>query len=106
MKWASSNPYAELGIGLHEIDLFYHYQVERRDNILRLFAQYGRVGAHLLFVRSVFDTATTPSNIDEIAQWNGLYLYRKEAMIAEILSEYYTPALLASIHFHTRKTCR
>lgn len=73
----TSNPYQALGITLKKIDLFYHYQVERRSNILRLVADRAQVGARLLFCASMGDTFEVPVNVRETKINGFLTLYEK-----------------------------
>ncbi len=74
----SGNPYSRLGIALAEIDVWYHYQVERRENILRLFAEYAKSGAELFFISSFRDTFTVPANLTLEDSFEGvLFRYKK-----------------------------
>lgn len=45
----STNPYELLEIKPSDVDLFYHYQIETIDNLLRFFSQYTKKGAVFLF---------------------------------------------------------
>lgn len=72
-----STPYNTLGITLDEIDLFYHFQVERSDNILRLISERGKPGTKLFFASSFSDTFKVPDNIEIVASDVHLSLYEK-----------------------------
>ncbi len=74
----NKNPYQKLHLKIKEIDLFYHYQVERKDNILRLFAQQAKPEARLFFVKSFDDAYTLPPNIEKESELDStFFLYRK-----------------------------
>ncbi len=79
LEAAGCDPYKKLGIDLAEVDLFYHYQVERCDRILKLFAERAKVGAWLLFARSLPDHPRPRSNVILVGkdQNDILKLYRK-----------------------------
>lgn len=62
---------------LKEIDLFYHYQVERRQNILNLFSEYAKDKAILVFVETRKDNYIIPSNVAEIDNQIGMTIYQK-----------------------------
>ena len=64
----SSDPYAELGISLDEVDVFYHYQVERHDRIVRLFSERAKRGAFLLFNRSLNDKSKEYDNVKVVEE--------------------------------------
>jgi len=64
-SWEAAS--ATLGITYHDVDFFYHYQVERLDNILRLFAQHARVGAILAVTFSFPENSPTiPDNVTRL----------------------------------------
>ena len=54
----------ELELHLDQVDLFYHYQIERQDNLLRLFSEYAKLGAYLLIAQTMVDeTFAIPKNV-------------------------------------------
>ena len=57
---------SQLNLRLSDVDLFYHFQVERQNNILRFFSEYGKRDAMLLILRTMNDTVTFPPNIKKI----------------------------------------
>ena len=59
--------YEQLGLSPDEVDVFYHYQVERTDNLLRFLAEYGKDGAFLLLTRSMPEKYKLPLGIQEFA---------------------------------------
>lgn len=61
---------------LQEVDLFYHYQVERTENILKLFSQYAKKDAILLMVRTQMDPFNVPDNIRIFDYKNYLLAYK------------------------------
>lgn len=73
----AGNPYIDLGVGLDQVDLFFHYQVERRDNILRLVSERAKSGAKLLFRATISDSFEVPQNLAEIISGEPLTLYEK-----------------------------
>lgn len=79
----SGNPYEILGIKLHEIDVFYHYQVERADNILHLFSEYAKAGARLFFVRTLSDTVKPLKGIaiESSLDYLGVIVYQKKHLV-------------------------
>ncbi len=72
-----SDPYKELGIDLEEVDLFYHFQVERKDNIARLFSERARRGAKLLLVSTFRDTFSLPENLVLVDAFGPKKLYER-----------------------------
>jgi hypothetical protein len=58
-------------------DLFYHYQVERRQNILNLFSKYAKKDSLLVFVATREDSFTLPSNISKIDSELDMTIYQK-----------------------------
>lgn len=58
-------------------DFFFHYQVERRQNILNLFSEYGKKDSFLLFVATREDKYVLPDEIKEIDNWKDIFLYKK-----------------------------
>ncbi|MFC1648813.1 hypothetical protein ACFL1B_05125 [Nanoarchaeota archaeon] len=75
--YKAGDPYRDLGLSLDQVDLFYHYQVERKDNILRLISERAKPGAKLLFTASMRDTCEVPENLEEITSEERFYLYEK-----------------------------
>jgi hypothetical protein len=71
-------PYKELGIRLDKVDLFYHFQIERRNNILRLFSGYAKKEAMLAFLAVLKETFTVPGDVRECARFDDLILYVKD----------------------------
>ena len=63
-----TKPYEELGISLDEVDVFYHYQVERHDRIVRLFSERAKRGAFLLFNRSLNDKSKEYDNVKVVEE--------------------------------------
>ncbi|MFA6462051.1 MAG: hypothetical protein WCV90_07345 [Candidatus Woesearchaeota archaeon] len=63
LQLPDQDPYVTLGITPPEVDLFYHFQVERLDNILRFFAEYAHSGARLMFVHSEKDSPRLPKGV-------------------------------------------
>jgi len=56
-------------IDYDKVDLFYHFQVERQDNILRLFSKYAKSCAHLLFNQTIMgENYSVPTNVVEISR--------------------------------------
>jgi len=74
----ATKPYDHLGISLDQVDLFYHYQVERKDNLLRLISEYAKPGAKFLFNATNYDAFELPGNIELIASKGALFLYGKK----------------------------
>src|SRR3989338_82560 len=77
---SSINPYQELGKEPTDFDVFFHYQVESRKNILRFFADYARVGAILFFIKTMNDYFTPqdqPKNIIILDKEEEVTLYQK-----------------------------
>ena len=62
------DPYADIDLALEEVDLFYHYQVERHNRIVRLFSERAKKGAFLLFNRSLNDTPKAYENVRVVEQ--------------------------------------
>jgi len=62
---------------LSEVDLFYHYQVELKDNILRFFAEYAKKGALLMFVPIMDDKAEMPKGVESLGLFHSAYLFQK-----------------------------
>lgn len=60
-----------------DIDLFYHYQVERRENILTLFSEYAKEKAILVYVATKKDSFKLPKNIIELDNYREMYIYQK-----------------------------
>ncbi|MFT4297981.1 MAG: hypothetical protein ACMXX5_02205 [Candidatus Woesearchaeota archaeon] len=58
-------------------DVFYHYQVERRQNILDLFSEYAKNGAILIFVSTRDDSFAIPNNVIELDNQLDMYIYQK-----------------------------
>ena len=66
-----------VGIDVSDVDLFYHFQVELRNNILRFFAESAKSGALLAFVPTINDTESLPSRIDYLGSQSLMRFYRK-----------------------------
>ncbi|MFT4344060.1 MAG: hypothetical protein ACMXYE_04925 [Candidatus Woesearchaeota archaeon] len=64
---------------LSEGDLWYHYQVERVQNILDLFSCYGSKNAYLILVRTRQDSKSIPNNIIQVDAYETIELYKKIA---------------------------
>ena len=62
---------------LQKGDLIYHYQVERRQNILNLFSEFGKKESLLVFVKTRNDEFKLPNNIIEIDSYNDIFIYKK-----------------------------
>jgi len=62
-----------------EIDLFYHYQVERRQNILNFFSEYAKEKAILVYVATKKDNFKLPENIIEMGNYLGMHIYQKSS---------------------------
>ncbi len=62
---------------LKKVDLFYHYQVERRQNILNFFAEYAKDNSMLVFVETREDSYTLPSNVTKLDYQAGMAIYKK-----------------------------
>jgi len=73
----NSDPYSQLEINLNEVDMFYHYQVERRQNILNLVSTYAKSGAMLVFLPTLPDSFEVPRNIETVKEFRRLTLYKK-----------------------------
>lgn len=66
--------YEAAGFGLDKIDVFYHYQLESLENLLRFFSRYAKVGALFVLVGSsaqekaanIFESSQFP-RLDEIS---------------------------------------
>ncbi len=77
--------YSMFGLGLNKVDLFYHFQLERQENILRFFSKYAKPGAMLLFTLSVEEDFLIPDDVIQIGSFgkregyskDTLYLYQK-----------------------------
>lgn len=76
---------SELGLGLDEVDLFYHFQVQRLDDVLRLFSEHAKPGAMLFFHRTMLDeTFVLPHDVAELVSIGGgilsgyLVLFQKQ----------------------------
>jgi len=63
---------------LKEGDLFFHYQVERRQNILDLFSKYAKKGAMLVYVASKEDAYNLPEDVVELDNHLDMYIYQKQ----------------------------
>jgi len=80
------NAYSELGITPKDIDLWYHFQVETFDNIIRFFAKYAKSGSFLLFnVTNLRERHKLPRKVhleatlvDHINRGMTMNLYRKD----------------------------
>lgn len=77
LKASAKEPYQELGISLGQVDLFYHFQIERRNNILRLFSSYAKKEAMLAFLAVLKETFDVPQNVEEVARYDDLVMYLK-----------------------------
>lgn len=73
------NPYGELGLRLGEVDVFYHYQVELRQNLLRLVAEHAKVGAWFVITTTMTDTFEIPSTIRLVKERGGMQYFQKVA---------------------------
>lgn len=71
------DPYEELGITLADVDLCYHFQVQRRETMLQLFSEQGKRGGKLLFTQSMRNASPIPSNLEVIASIGAVTLYEK-----------------------------
>ncbi len=47
-----ANSYNNLGLDLKDVDLFFHWQIEKESNMLRFFAKYASPGSLFLFIRT------------------------------------------------------
>lgn len=63
---------------LQEADLFYHYQVERRQNILDLFSRYAKRDAVLVFVETRKDSFKIPDDVALLDHHMGMSIYKKD----------------------------
>ena len=63
----TNNPYSELNICLNKVDLFYHFQVERHENLLRFFLENAKPGAILGINRTMLrEKYSVPRNLKKI----------------------------------------
>ena len=69
--------YPELGIGLGQVDLFYHYQAERVQNILRLMSEYAKTRSILALLRVWQDSFQIPPDIRELGHFRRMHIYQK-----------------------------
>jgi len=69
--------YAKLGIGLGQVDLFYHYQAERVQNILRLMSEYAKTRSILALLRVWQDSFQIPPDIRELGHFRRMHIYQK-----------------------------
>ncbi|MFT4303747.1 MAG: hypothetical protein ACMXYG_04220 [Candidatus Woesearchaeota archaeon] len=58
-------------------DLWYHYQVERRQNILNLFSEFAKQNALLIFVQTKDDSFVIPNDIILLDNYEGMFIYKK-----------------------------
>lgn len=65
-------------------DLMYHYQVERRQNILNLFSKFCKENSYLIFVATRDDKFIIPKNVMKIDEYNGLTIYQKKSISKKI----------------------
>lgn len=65
------------GIDISDVDLFYHFQVELRNNVLRFFVEFAKSGAMLAFVPTINDKEILPSGVDFLGRQSLMRLYQK-----------------------------
>jgi len=73
-----ADPYQEIGLDISHVDLFYHFQVAFKKDILNLFSEQAKSGAMLFFVASLEDECSIPENVDEMQVYKDFYLYEKK----------------------------
>jgi len=76
-----TDAYSELGIHSDQIDIFYHYQIQDFNSVIRFFSEYAKHGSWLLFAPSVqfIDKMKLPENIHLMnSRSNFLYLFEKQ----------------------------
>ena len=74
----SEDAYETLGLDVRNIDLFYHYQVERASNLLSFFADYAAKGALFLLIRTYEDDVSLDSKVKLVERTpEGVELYQK-----------------------------
>lgn len=76
-KYAKKAPKGIKCVKLDQVDLFYHYQVERRQNILNLFSKYAKEGSMLVFVETRKDSYKIPEDVKELDNYQGMAVYIK-----------------------------
>ena len=62
---------------LKKCTLWYHYQVERRQNILNLFSKYATINSILVFSATRNDSFKLPKDIIEIDNLDDMWIYKK-----------------------------
>ncbi len=62
----TGDPYAELNLRVEDVDLFYHYQVELKDPLLRLVEERGKPGAILIITNLNGDIPKAGKNIEDL----------------------------------------
>jgi SAM-dependent methyltransferase len=73
----SDAPRGVVCVDLDKVDLFYHFQVERRQNILDLFSMYAKKDSLLVFVATRNDSFELPKNVILVDNELDMYVYKK-----------------------------
>ena len=64
-----------MGLDIAEADLWYHFQVERHENLLRFFKLHAKSGAYLVINQTMtLDTFDCPDNVEKLASFGPHYL--------------------------------